>query len=1706
MESNRILSVCEEDNALMRQREDTSTRVTCLNANGKPFELFELESRLRDGLKSCKIKDIIHLSERMKRTKMRIQEYVDETRNEEAEKEREYLNELTQLQLLREDIVLQSIEYLSKNIDRLEINELETRLKYGFEKCKIQDIIQIGERIKRTEERIEIYQNEDRRDAVEQEMKYLHDLQLVQIIISEIFRRKSVGLVSNNEEKSERIELNNLLHQLTEIPECAEKTVMELLEYFYRRLLNDNRNETISNSIRSKLTKIQSQLQDEDLLTEQIEMKLQEINRTIDNQDCSIILYNLNKILKLIRPLNLQEIQRYIKRSEQTATLIRDKDIILLIGTTGSGKSTTVLFLTGTKMKETQVEICPGKFLAHITTDGPMINPGLIDVKSSPLSKSETRFLIPVTISLKDIFHSYETDEIILCDAPGFDDTESPEIDIANCVGVIRALKHCKSVKILALSSYRSLGDRGEGIQQLINILINMIDGIENRLNSILYGFTKYPSEIDIYAILSDIKTSRIDSDPLLRSNTSFITILNDMIEKTRIDPIKIDPIHGDIKNIIEKLKNLRGIHYPDEVFQFSINQQTQIIISNQIYRYKSSIIYALKHKNLSFLFYYSNQFKIFSDIIEQQFIKDQYKDSLGLINENIQEYSHKIIEELNYLLKNHHQLKKEDIQEYEKAHKYIQEIQEYFQSDDLFIQNLRIQLENLDLFHPSIGIYLENTYLIQKYFPEFESFYLKYCEDLNKEFELKFGNKIEDMILNNQFKQLNDILDQIFQLIPILNEHLNKHIEKKYFQIIENIFEYFEKISSRSKSILYKINLTENDINSIENDLSSLKLVKETKLVDKVKKLNEIYEEVIENLMKYFNEIILRIKEFLDKNSYDSFDLIQQFICQLELIRTLSDIELKTNRNFYQIIDLICFSIMKLQNEIQQIIDHLDFKSNTINSRPLLHLLSHLKRTQWINRISSGFYDKIILNIENEFIKQMENFELKLKKLNLDLEYPENVPLANEILIKIHLFKDFERYLPEVQICQERINKDFCKIIQKHLESICKRYNLSEKSLDHLKNELNQLKQIEIDYDNLYPPNYFLKQAGYSNINELNEEINNLKIQYEKQIEENQLEKNQLDFQIKQLQLLIQQYEQSILSKVSKHLFGRILNKLTIGSEKNDFLKEKGYSNINIVKNKLEIYQNNFDKINQINFDQRSINLQTIKDEYFQLIDKHESIFLKSIQFLNEHGLENYEVLQKKIQEKTNDLNYYITQKQQFYFHDEFDGLFMNQILTYVNHCENLINNDVKQLADETNESLKKYLIEYGNFIEKEIERYFYSIINFDKIPSDSFRKYSYELISMEENSLVLKYLNGKKKLDYCKQKFRYYYDSILIEIEQDKTNENYEGFQKKLYIVQSLICLDEFFIELSENHKFENLFKKSQLDFLRIPEQTYIIILDAISKQDFILINFKLTSIEIFSKSKFTFLIKTNLENILQSIIKDTKNYANSLSENIRYEQNKENLRKFIENLEKIQIILQQTKILNFIDKNIRITLENLFDEIEKILMKKVFNILQSIENFFNQNNFLSIEKTMEYLISLLKELNDYYKFESIQENINQIKTRISQLPNEILQKYDFIDSNKYIKDSPKDLCEQLKLVSSNGYSKYTQIYRQIIEKLRKNFSLEINHVKNDRSFNQSMKLTTMRDASYYLPDELQKFFHNDIEEINQMIRKKVCVPDFD
>ncbi|CAF3433996.1 unnamed protein product, partial [Rotaria sp. Silwood2] len=173
------------------------------------------------------------------------------------------------------------------------------------------------------------------------------------------------------------------------------------------------------------------------------ESELLELREKLKNGLTKINLQNVDELAEEIKETK-ERVQKF-QRQQRTQKAQEESEFLRV---TGSGKSTTIQFLAGATMKEVRVQISPGKYLEHVTAVGSFKNPELNNVTSSSLQKSETRFIAPVTIQLEDVLGAHESGEMILCDAPGFGDTAGPEVDIANSIGVIEALKEARSVKL----------------------------------------------------------------------------------------------------------------------------------------------------------------------------------------------------------------------------------------------------------------------------------------------------------------------------------------------------------------------------------------------------------------------------------------------------------------------------------------------------------------------------------------------------------------------------------------------------------------------------------------------------------------------------------------------------------------------------------------------------------------------------------------------------------------------------------------------------------------------------------------------------------------------------------------------------------------------------------------------------------------------------------------------------------------------------------------------------------------------------------------------------------------------------------------------------------------------------------------------------------------------------------------------------------
>ncbi|ETO00533.1 hypothetical protein RFI_36907, partial [Reticulomyxa filosa] len=131
-----------------------------------------------------------------------------------------------------------------------------------------------------------------------------------------------------------------------------------------------------------------------------------------------------------------------MKKAEEAANEIKDKNVILFLGGTGTGKSTLIHYLAGSKMEKQVVDGEP-----HIAPTK-IRNKALDNVICSASAESETKYITAVPISLKELgVLSIKLDKVVLCDTPGFEDTNGPEVDVANGIGIIKALQTCKSVK-----------------------------------------------------------------------------------------------------------------------------------------------------------------------------------------------------------------------------------------------------------------------------------------------------------------------------------------------------------------------------------------------------------------------------------------------------------------------------------------------------------------------------------------------------------------------------------------------------------------------------------------------------------------------------------------------------------------------------------------------------------------------------------------------------------------------------------------------------------------------------------------------------------------------------------------------------------------------------------------------------------------------------------------------------------------------------------------------------------------------------------------------------------------------------------------------------------------------------------------------------------------------------------------------------------
>ena len=929
------------------------------------------------------------------------------------------------------------------------ISELEEIFNLGLRKFHFENANELPDEMVETRKRIKRLEQQKRMQVVEAEMKFLYELQALNELAKLITALRSVPsratpAIHPFEASKKQEYLKFLKQDLVRMPMGTERTLIELL------LQLEDETSADMDSVRVALSTLKDQLKTEELLSETNRTIVQNLDIDASSNDRHSMIRNLQELRKQIRTLNVAEIFRLVEKSREAAQLIRDKEIVLLLGETGAGKSTTIQFLAGLSMEAVQVEIATGKFIEHITPVGPIKNPQLTEVISSPLSKSETRFIIPVTISLKDVFGAHETGAMILCDTPGFNDTAGAEVDIANSVGLSEALRGTKSVKILALSGYKDLGSRAQGIERLANILIRMINGIEEKLDSIVYAFTRYPEEMDVNALIESLNKYRLESG----STGMLTTVLNDLINKTEEIVYKIDPIHGDRKVLLKKLGRVRGISYPSEVFRLPLSETTRACVVDQVQKNKSRIIRAIVHQDVELVLYYLNELKIMNDLISENVVRMSYEESIRFINETVDEHCTKVMSKFNNLLISQAGLNAKDILDYKTLVAYLVRIQilkEYRTSSSLtpevLIQNIITQLEeryrtveNEELYSVLVRIYVGNVSLLKESFEELQN----YHNNMSKEFERRFEELVQsakEPILSNDFERVSAILLKLTRSLYNLRSHLGEQMEMKYRQIVQFLLHYLENFSKETEIYFAKIRLNENDLEILKKRLEILRSAQENSLLHKClatdgeetsKDLTKIYNEFLVKVIKYFGHLTTKIAETLSTNNTDALEDTEKWIQIINTLHEMPDLKKKTAKNYSETAEHIRAYLRLAQNNVEQSILLLQQQTQAVNYKLLARSVSRLQNAQWINIVLPGTYDVIMHRLTDEFVEYAKQLETAMKRLDLGYKCSENIPIAVEIVNRMQSISSVEQSIPELEKYRMQISEYFQQCVQK--------------------------------------------------------------------------------------------------------------------------------------------------------------------------------------------------------------------------------------------------------------------------------------------------------------------------------------------------------------------------------------------------------------------------------------------------------------------------------------------------------------------------------------------------------------------------------------------------------------------------------------------------------------------------------------------------
>ncbi len=875
-----------------------------------------------------------------------------------------------------------------------------------------------------------------------------------------------------------------IIGYIKKLPPCTEKIILSLILYLKDKKNNSNQN-IDQNYIDESFKQIFKFIIGEELGNYyNIKSFINEAQVEAESKHWKKAKDKLKIGLKEIRPFDIQQTLTLVDKALNASKKVYNKDIILFLGGTGVGKSTTIHFFAGSKFKKIKIAKktdTKTRMLDHLQPIE-IKNKYLKDVKTSAKATSETRYITAVPVMLKDLgLRKANLKEVILCDTPGFEDTNGPEVDVANGIGIVEAVKNCRTVKPIILMSPEGEGYRMKGLRNIASLIVCMIKNFDANVNAISYIFNKYEK-----SKIENTKTKIVDLFENLNSEEKrdpfFCCLFEDMVRKIDNEEIIfLDPLKDNPKHILNKFIESKKIKNPEDNFRFSICDKSLLAIKDQLHIHEQFVKTALLSKNYELLNYKLSEINKLYSILERNFIKEAYKNSRKILLKGIETDLNQIKYSFNKCLQDYNSLTENDINEYKDLLNEFQNnieskmkshIDKSYASGELN-ENLESQINIL--FHKSINE--GSTFALKTIDEEILKARLKKIKIISASFEnVKISdiyNKIQNSLQveadnlvfqiknsnrNNDFKNLNIQVIKLGKFLENYKEHLAdpESIEANFEDQKARLQNTLESNKKEISELLNMPNLRHKQISNLKEKIELIEDFNKTSLIEIFSKglLNNFYQEIIESIIDKFKDISLKIDGHFKAKETSSYKKIKNLLDHIEVLRDTSEV-IKTNSSliYNEILQKLPIKIQQTRIDIESILNNLvneqrsikvdtviDFESIMQDRFKILaEHLEDLKDSSWIDeRLNDAICEETLKRVSKDIINYARIIESIVRNSKVDKHdnYKKIIGINNKV-VQVRCMKPLEEYVQGLSEIIKKVEDYYRNQILHGLKSI---------------------------------------------------------------------------------------------------------------------------------------------------------------------------------------------------------------------------------------------------------------------------------------------------------------------------------------------------------------------------------------------------------------------------------------------------------------------------------------------------------------------------------------------------------------------------------------------------------------------------------------------------------------------------------------------